>query len=150
MHFNEALQKAASYCALSEKCEQEVREKLRLWEVSDNVTEEVIAKLSHDDFINSTRYCNYYTRDKFRFNRWGKVKIMMMLRSKQLPEDEIQQALSQIDETYYETTLLELLQAKLKNLTYKSDYEKQGKLVRFAQGRGFEYDVIKQVVKRLK
>ena len=87
MHLNEALQKAASYCALSEKCEYEVREKLRAWDVSDSVIEEVICKLYRDDFINNSRFCSYYTRDKFRFNRWGKVKIQMMLRSKQLPED---------------------------------------------------------------
>ena len=150
MHFNEALQKAASYCALSEKCEYDVREKLRASDVADSVIEEVISKLYRDDFINNSRFCSYYTRDKFRFNRWGKVKIQMMLRSKQLPDEEIQQALAHIDDTEYEETLFNLLQGKLKNLTYKCDYEKQGKLVRFAQSRGFEYAVISQVIKRLK
>jgi len=150
MNFNDALQKAASYCALSEKCEHDVREKLRTLEVSEVDAEAVITQLRHDDFINDARFCNFYTRDKFKFNRWGKLKIAIMLQRKQLPEDKIEEALAQIDEAEYEETLFILLQTKLKNLTYKFEYEKQGKLFRFAQGRGFDYTVISNVVRRLK
>ena len=149
MNFNEALQKAAAYCSLSEKCEYEVKEKLRTWDVSNTDVAKVIDQLRHDDFINDARYCTYYTRDKFRFNRWGKIKIGMMLRSKQLPEEEITNALAQIDEAEYEEALVVILQTKLKSLTYKFEYEKQGKLFRFAQGRGFEHNIISNVLRQL-
>ena len=149
MNFNEALQKAAAYCSLSEKCEYEVKEKLRTWDVSNTDVAKVIDQLRHDDFINDARYCTYYTRDKFRFNRWGKIKIGMMLRSKQLPEEEITNALAQIDEAEYEEALVVILQTKLKSLTYKYEYEKQGKLFRFAQSRGFEHNIISNVLRQL-
>ena len=149
MNFNEALQKAAAYCSLSEKCEYEVKEKLRTWDVSNTDVAKVIDQLRHDDFINDARYCTYYTRDKFRFNRWGKIKIGMMLRSKQLPEEEITNALAQIDEAEYEEALVVILQTKLKSLTYKFAYEKQGKLFRFAQSRGFEHNIISNVLRQL-
>ena len=149
MNFNEALQKAAAYCSLSEKCEYEVKEKLRTWDVSNTDVAKVIDQLRHDDFINDARYCTYYTRDKFRFNRWGKIKIGMMLRSKQLPEEEITNALAQIDEAEYEEALVVILQTKLKSLTYKFEYEKQGKLFRFAQSRGFEHNIISNVIRQL-
>ena len=149
MNFNEALQKAAAYCSLSEKCEYEVKEKLRTWDVSNTDVAKVIDQLRHDDFINDARYCNYYTRDKFRFNRWGKIKIGMMLRSKQLPEEEITNALAQIDEAEYEEALVVLLQAKLRTLSYKFEYEKQGKLFRFAQSRGFEHNIVSNVLRQL-
>ncbi len=149
MNFNEALQKAAAYCSLSEKCEYEVKEKLRTWDVSNTDVAKVIDQLRHDDFINDARYCTYYTRDKFRFNRWGKIKIGMMLRSKQLPEEEITNALAQIDEAEYEEALVVILQTKLKSLTYKFEYEKQGKLFRFAQSRGFEHNIISNVLRQL-
>ena len=149
MNFNEALQKAAAYCSLSEKCEYEVKEKLRTWDVSNTDVAKVIDQLRHDDFINDARYCTYYTRDKFRFNRWGKIKIGMMLRSKQLPEEEITNALAQIDEAEYEEALVVILQTKLKSLTYKFEYEKQGKLFRFAQSRGFEHNVVSNVLRQL-
>ena len=149
MNFNEALQKAAAYCSLSEKCEYEVKEKLRTWDVSNTDVAKVIDQLRHDDFINDARYCTYYTRDKFRFNRWGKIKIGMMLRSKQLPEEEITNALAQIDEAEYEEALVVILQTKLKSLTYKYEYEKQGKLFRFAQSRGFEHNIVSNVLRQL-
>ena len=149
MNFNEALQKAAAYCSLSEKCEYEVKEKLRTWDVSNTDVAKVIDQLRHDDFINDARYCTYYTRDKFRFNRWGKIKIGMMLRSKQLPEEEITNALAQIDEAEYEEALVVLLQAKLRTLSYKFEYEKQGKLFRFAQSRGFEHNNVSNVLRQL-
>ncbi|MDD3480270.1 MAG: regulatory protein RecX [Paludibacteraceae bacterium] len=149
MNFNEALQKAAAYCSLSEKCEYEVKEKLRTWDVSNTDVAKVIDQLRHDDFINDARYCTYYTRDKFRFNRWGKIKIGMMLRSKQLPEEEITNALAQIDEAEYEEALVVILQTKLKSLTYKYEYEKQGKLFRFAQSRGFEHNIVSHVLRQL-
>ncbi len=149
MNFNEALQKAAAYCSLSEKCEYEVKEKLRTWDVSNTDVAKVIDQLRHDDFINDARYCTYYTRDKFRFNRWGKIKIGMMLRSKQLPEEEITNALAQIDEAEYEEALVVLLQAKLRTLSYKFEYEKQGKLFRFAQSRGFEHNIVSNVLRQL-
>ena len=149
MNFNEALQQAAAYCSLSEKCEFDVKERLQKWSVSNTDTEKIIAQLRKNDFINNARYCTYYTRDKFKFNRWGRVKIGIMLRAKQLPEQEITNALEQIDEFEYEETLLTLLQSKLKALSYKTDYEKRGKLFRFAQSRGFEYDVIDKVVQQL-
>jgi regulatory protein len=149
MNFNEALQKAAAYCSLSEKCEYEVKEKLRTWDVSNTDVAKVIDQLRHDDFINDARYCTYYTRDKFRFNRWGKIKIGMMLRSKQLPEEEITNALAQIDEAEYEEALVVILQTKLKSLTYKFEYEKQGKLFRFAQSRGFEHNIVSNVLRQL-
>ena len=149
MNFNEALQKAAAYCSLSEKCEYEVKEKLRTWDVSNTDVAKVIDQLRHDDFINDARYCTYYTRDKFRFNRWGKIKIGMMLRSKQLPEEEIENALAQIDEAEYEEALVVILQTKLKSLTYKYEYEKQGKLFRFAQSRGFEHNIVSHVLRQL-
>ena len=149
MNFNEALQKAAAYCSLSEKCEYAVKEKLRTWDVSNTDVAKVIDQLRHDDFINDARYCTYYTRDKFRFNRWGKIKIGMMLRSKQLPEEEITNALAQIDEAEYEEALVVILQTKLKSLTYKFEYEKQGKLFRFAQSRGFEHNIVSHVLRQL-
>ncbi len=109
MNFNEALQKAAAYCSLSEKCEYEVKEKLRTWDVSNTDVAKVIDQLRHDDFINDARYCTYYTRDKFRFNRWGKIKIGMMLRSKQLPEEEITNARATLNELEVEHRDLNLI-----------------------------------------
>ncbi len=147
--FDELLHKAASYCSISEHCVSEVRAKLAAWKVESDMQEEIVCRLLDDGFIDEARFCRAYVNDKFRFDKWGKVKIMYNLRQKGLSEDDIQPALLTIDEGEYDEMLANLLRAKLLGLKYEYEYEKQGKLYKFAQGRGFESAAIERVMRRL-
>ena len=143
------LNKAATYASRCEHCESEVREKLLVWGGSNEETEEIIAYLVEERYIDNQRYANSYTRDKFRFNHWGKYKISMMLRSKDIGNDVIEEALSQIEEEEYLEKLEQILKDKLRSLKYSSEYEKKGKLFKFAQSRGFESSAISKVIDSL-
>jgi regulatory protein len=88
-------------------------------------------------------------KDKFRFNKWGKIKISYALKQKGLSNDLITAALATIDDGEYEEMLASLLKTKLAGLKYEFEYEKQGKLFRFAQSRGFENNVIERVLRNL-
>lgn len=147
--FDELLRKSASYCSKSEHCISEVITKLNRWEANETDSKKIIKKLIDDDFINEKRYAEAFVRDKFRFNKWGKIKIMMALRRKEIENDLIADALEQIDEEEYREVLVTLLKSKQKSIKYKSEYEKEGKLFRFAQGRGFESDLIEQVLRSI-
>ena len=140
------LNKAATYASRCEHCESEVREKLLVWGGSNEETEEIIAYLVEEHYIDNQRYTNSYTRDKFRFNHWGKYKISMMLRSKDIDNDIIEEAMSQIEEEEYLEKLQQILKDKLRSLKYSSEYEKKGKLFKFAQSRGFESSAISKVI----
>ena len=146
---DELRRKAASYCSIAEHCVSEVEKKLIAWKVDEADRETIIAQLIEDDFINEKRYANAFARDKFNFNKWGKIKISMALVAKGLDKELINDALDQIDEGEYEEMLATILQNKEKTIKYEYEYEKQGKLFRFAQGRGFESDVIDRVMRRL-
>ena len=100
-----------------------------------------------DDFINEKRYAVAFVRDKFRLNKWGKIKITMALREKGIEKELILSALDKIDEGEYQELLSMLLKNKSKTIKYDFEYEKQGKLFRFAQSRGFENNVIEQVLR---
>ena len=143
------LNKAATYASRCEHCESEVREKLLVWGGSNEETEEIIAYLVEERYIDNQRYANSYTRDKFRFNHWGKYKISMMLRSKDIGNDVIEEALNQIEEEEYLDKLEQMLKDKLRSLKYSSEYEKKGKLFKFAQSRGFESSAISKVIDSL-
>ena len=143
------LNKAATYASRCEHCESEVREKLLVWGSSNEETEEIIAYLVEERYIDNQRYANSYTRDKFRFNHWGKYKISMMLRSKDIDKDTIEEAISQIEEEEYLEKLEQILKDKLRSLKYSSEYEKKGKLFKFAQSRGFESSAISKVIELL-
>ena len=140
------LNKAATYASRCEHCESEVREKLLIWGGTSEETDEIIAYLIEERYIDNQRYANSYAKDKFRFNHWGKYKISMMLRSKGIESETIEEALDQIDEEEYLEKLQQILRDKLRSLKYSSEYEKKGKLFKFAQSRGFESGAISKVI----
>jgi regulatory protein len=145
----ELLHKAASYCSISEHCVLEVEDKLTAWGVSEEDKKKIIDRLKSEDFINEKRYCTYFVKDKFRFNKWGKIKISYSLKAKGLDKEVVQNAMSTIDDGEYEELLASLLKTKLVGLKYEFEYEKQGKLFRFAQSRGFENNVIERVIRNI-
>ncbi|MDR3652033.1 MAG: regulatory protein RecX [Paludibacter sp.] len=145
----ELLHKAASYCSISEHCISEVEEKLTAWCVSCDDKPIIIKRLIAEDFINEKRYCAYFVKDKFRFNKWGKIKITYALKQKGLSNELINSALTTIDDGEYEELLASILKTKLTGLKYEFEYEKQGKLFRFAQSRGFENNVIERVIRTI-
>ena len=95
------LNKAATYASRCEHCESEVREKLASWGATDEEVEAIIEYLVEERYIDNQRYANSYAKDKFRFNHWGKYKISMMLRSKDIDSDTIEEAINQIEEEEY-------------------------------------------------
>ena len=145
----ELLHKAASYCSISEHCVSEVEEKLNAWGVSGTDKQKIIDRLISEDFINEKRFCTFFVKDKFRFNKWGKIKISFALKAKGLDKGMILDATTTIDDGEYEEMLASLLKTKLIGLKYQFEYEKQGKLFRFAQGRGFENNVIERVIRSI-
>jgi regulatory protein len=88
-------------------------------------------------------------KDKFHFNKWGKIKISYSLKQKGLDNNLISNALNTIDEGEYEEMLAVLLKAKLKTIKWEYEYEKMGKLFNFAQSRGFESSIIDKAIRRL-
>ncbi len=147
--FDELLHKAASYCSISEHCISEVEDKLTAWGISEQNKSKLVEKLIAENFINEKRYCEHFVKDKFRFNKWGKIKIAYALKGKKLDNSEITDAFNQIDEGEYEEMLASILKTKSIGLKYEFEYEKQGKLFRFAQSRGFENNIIEKVLRTL-
>lgn len=146
---DELLHKAASYCSISEHCISEVEDKLTAWGISNENKNEIIDKLIAENFINEKRFCIHFVKDKFRFNKWGKIKISYALKQKRLDDNLINEALKSIDEGEYDEMLASILKTKLIGLKYEHEYEKQGKLYNFAQSRGFESAVINRVLRTL-
>ena len=145
----ELLHKAASYCSISEHCVSEVEDKLSAWGVSITNKQKIIDRLISEDFINEKRFCIYFVKDKFRFNKWGKIKISYALKQKGLSNEQINNALCTIDDGEYEELLASILKTKLVGLKYEYEYEKQGKLFKFAQSRGFESNVIDRILRTI-
>lgn len=144
-----ALSKCMALCSKGEKCISDIRKKLENWQLPETELQKVINALIEEKFIDEQRFAESFVRDKFRFNYWGKIKIAYHLKAKGISKMLIDEALTQIaDKEYFETLHL-LLKQKNKSVKANSEYEKKAKLIRFAQGRGFEYDIIARIIDKL-
>ena len=143
----EALNKAAAYCTLCERCISEVSTKLTAWGVPHGEQEKIIARLIEEKFIDEERYCRAFVNDKVRFNRWGRIKITAALREKRLPQEHIKEALENIDEEIYLQSLQETIDIKRRELKGKDDFATQQKIIRHAASRGYEPALIIKTIK---
>ena len=143
----EALNKAAAYCTLCERCISEVSAKLTAWGVPHGEQEKIIARLTDEKFIDEERYCRAFVNDKVKFNRWGRIKITAALREKHLPQEHIKEALENIDEEEYMQSLKEVIEIKRRELKGKDDFATQQKIIRHAASRGYEPALIMKTIK---
>lgn len=143
---DDALSRMAAYCASSEHCRAEVVEKLQRWGIAYDAIDRIIHRLEQENFINEERFSRAFIRDKFRFAKWGKVKIGQALQLKKISPFVYRPLLNEIDEAEYIRVLEHLLMGKKKSIHAENDYELNGKLVRFALSRGFEMKDIGQCI----
>lgn len=142
----EALNKAAAYCTLCERCTSEVSNKLTAWGIAPAGQQNIIERLQSEGFIDEERYCRAFVNDKLRFNHWGRIKIIAALRDKRLPAEHINAAIELIDKEEYMSVLRDVIAAKQKELKGNDDYAARQKIVRFAASRGFEPAKILKIV----
>ena len=142
-----ALAKAEHYCAYQERSQQEVRDKLYEWGLYTNAVENIIIQLIAGNFINEERFANAYVRGKFNQKGWGKNKIKQGLKFKRVSDVLIKKALNNINEDDYLQMLGKVMQKKASLLMETDLYKRKYKLQQYALGRGYENDLIADVLK---
>ena len=140
----EAYLQLAALCAQAEHCRHEMTEKMHRWGLTEDVRQRVADRLVKERYVDDERFARAFVNDKIRYNKWGRRKVQQALWLKHI-DDEIQKrVLDDIDDETYLNVLRPLLKQKRKSLKAASDYELNQKLVRFAYGRGFTFDIIRQ------
>ena len=140
----EAYLQLAALCAQAEHCQQEMRDKMRRWELDETVQNRIIDHLIKERYVDDERYARAFVKDKIRYNKWGRRKVQQALWMKRIDADIQQRVLDEIDEKEYLDVLRPLLKQKRKSIKAESDYELNQKLLRFALSRGFGFDIIRQ------
>lgn len=148
--YKEALSKATEICSRSEKCSFDIVLKCREWQLSRDETADVIEYLLKEKFLDQLRYAISFVNDKFRFNKWGKIKLAYTLRQKQVEEEYIKVALSGIPEEAYLNVLRELISAKARSVKEQDAWSRRNKLLAFAQSHGFEADLSLAIIEEIK
>ena len=136
----------AALCAQAEHCQYEMLEKMRRWELDDEAQARVMQRLVSERYVDDERYARAFVKDKVRYNKWGRRKVEQALWQKHIDEDIRQQVLDEIDDEEYISVLRPLLKQKRRSTKAANDYQLNQKLMRFALGRGFTFDIIRQCI----
>lgn len=139
--------KAESYCAYQERSQHEVRNKLYDWGLHERDVEEIISELIQSNFLNEERFALAYTMGKFRIKGWGKNKIRQGLKLKRVPDKMILNALKAIDPQDYLTKLKSFIEKKKATAKESDLFKLRFMLLRYAAQKGYEHDLIEDVIK---
>lgn len=146
---DEATGNIQKYCAFQERCHQEVRSKLLEHGIYGDLLEEIISDLISDNYLNEERFARSFARGKFRIKNWGKNKIRSELKMRKVSTYSINEALNEIDNDEYLATLQRLLDKKERTTSFKNQYDRLKKLTDYAMVKGYEYELIMGLIKKV-
>lgn len=139
------------YCAYRDRAESEARRRLGDFQLSDEERNEILTSLKALNYLDDARFASTYARGKHEIKRWGRMKIRAGLRNLSIAQKAIDEALRQLDDNKYYQTLTDLAARKIAQLGGRiQDWNDQQKVVRFLMQRGYETDLIMDVLKSFK
>jgi len=145
----EATIKLMQFCAYRDRSHKEVEEKLRKMNMIPAAQEQIIIQLMQDDFLNEERFARSFVRGKFRIKKWGKIKIKQELKFREISAPVIKNALTEIDQQKYNSTLYELAEKKLRLLKEPDNFKKKRKLADFLLRKGYESNLVYEATNEL-
>lgn len=131
-----------NYCAYQERCHKEIREKLVNMRMIPKAIDTIIVHLLEHDFLNETRFAKAYARGKFRVKKWGKRRIEIELKRRDVSQYNIKEAFKEISETEYLQTFNDIAEKKWRNINETNIHKKKKKLFDYLTYRGWESHLI--------
>ena len=144
---DQVLDKMAKYCAYQERCVKDVRDKLKTFDIPEEEKAKILDYLLDNRFVNDERFAKSFVRGKVNQSGWGVNKIRFHLVQKGIAKDIIDEALEQTDEDLYRQRLIDILKTKCKTVKAETDFEKKRKLAAYAMQKGFEGNLVWEVLK---
>ena len=138
------------YCKYQERCHQEVRNKLYELGCTTVEVEQHLARLIGINALNEERFARAFAGGKFRMKQWGREKIKQQLKLRKISEYCIKKAMTEIDFDDYENTLRKLAIKKAAEVkSDRSALSRKSKLYRYLLQKGYERDLVMDLVKEL-
>ena len=142
----ETKKKLERYCAYQERCHQEVRNKLVAMRMIPEAIDHIMVHLIGEGYLNEERFTQNFVLGKFRQKQWGRLRLRQELKRRKIGDKLIGEALQQIEEEY-ETVFEALVQKRLAQLKGEKDkYRKRKKLADYLAYRGWEGEMIYEIL----
>lgn len=145
----EIRKKLEYYCAYQERCHQEVYQKLFSFSLSTYEKDELMVYLIDNNFINEERFAQSFVRGKHNYKKWGKIRIINELKSRNISSTIIKIALKEINDVLYFETFKELANKHWQSIPESNLMKKRKKFCDYFLRKGWENDLIYEKVKEL-
>ncbi|MDK7762624.1 regulatory protein RecX [Prevotella bivia] len=142
----QALKRLGDLCAKTEHCSGEIIEKMYKMGLPEDAKTRIMEKLTKYSYVDDERFTNAYVYDKIRYNKWGRRKIEQALWAKRIDNKIANLVLDAVPDEEYLSVLRPLLKSKYPTIKAETDYERSVKLIKYALGKGFTFDLIKQCI----
>lgn len=139
---NKLYQWATLRCSQKEYCLSELSKKMQTKGATMQQIERILERLIQEKYVDESRYANAFVSDKIRFDHWGRVKIRYALQQKGIASSLIDEAISNICTSDYQEVLQDFIHQRLKTTKGKSTYDINQKVARAAISRGFEAQLV--------
>ncbi|AUC83088.1 regulatory protein RecX [Lacinutrix sp. Bg11-31] len=147
----EAQKKLEHYCAYQERCHKEVRQKLRDLNMIPEATDIIIGHLLEQNYLNEERFAKTYVRGKFNIKKWGRRRLTLELKRKDISKININLAISEIDIDEYTDVFNDLAEKRADSIMESNKLKKKKKLIDYLLYRGWEsylvYDKVNELIK---
>lgn len=148
---DEAKKKLEYYCVYQERCHKEVTQKLRNMYMIPEAIDVIIVHLLEHNFLNEERFTKTFVSGKFKIKHWGKRRLTLELKRKDISKVNINQALSEINEAEYIEVFNNLAEKRLLFIKETNKFKKRKKLADYLLYRGWEshlvYDKVNELIK---
>lgn len=144
---NDVLARLMKFCAYQERSVSEVKEKLRETQAPEEVQQRILDFLLTQGFLSESRFADAFARGRFRLKKWGRMKIASELRQRNIKEESLSNALNDINPDEYKEALIHLALQKGRTVKGANLFEKRNKVARFLMQKGYEGDLVWEVVK---
>ncbi|WP_240475207.1 regulatory protein RecX [Neotamlana sedimentorum] len=138
----EAIKKMEHYCAYQERCHKEVRQKLINMHMIPEAIDAVIMHLLQHNFLNEERFAKTFLRGKFRIKKWGRRRLTLELKKKDISKANINEAFREITDTEYIEVFNDLAEKKANSITESNKLKKKKKLIDYLLYRGWESHLV--------
>ena len=145
----QALNALMRLCSKAEKSSGDALRLMYTWGVPMAERQGVLQKLIELRFIDDARYAEAYTREKSAIAGWGARKIAQHLYQKGIAKEIVERTIATLEGGDQRAMLEKRLQRKLPSVKAANDYELRGKLLRYALGLGYDYDMVISVIEKV-
>jgi len=137
------------YCAIMDRCQYQVLNKLKSYGVSDALADDLLIELIQNKYVDEERFARSYCSGKFKIKRWGKKKISFELYKLKVPKSCVERAMAEIDQSDYMDTIAHLTDKKMDTLKDKNTFVRKKKVVDYLLRKGYESELVWSYVHKL-